>query len=99
MMVAGRAIPLWVAMFTMTTTWLGGGICPPMPLRNLHKETKTSVYLKEAEHGFLFFKVTVSQKTAICSEYYCYTIERMGIRCNFSSVFSRRVQILQANGV
>ncbi|UFJ43323.1 sodium:solute symporter family protein [Brevibacillus humidisoli] len=25
MMVAGRAIPLWVAIFTMTATWVGGG--------------------------------------------------------------------------
>ncbi|WP_337192740.1 sodium:solute symporter family protein [Halobacillus halophilus] len=25
MMVAGRSMPLWVAMFTMTATWVGGG--------------------------------------------------------------------------
>ncbi|PBB06496.1 sodium:solute symporter family protein [Salimicrobium humidisoli] len=25
MMVAGRAMPLWIAMFTMTATWVGGG--------------------------------------------------------------------------
>lgn len=26
MMVAGRAIPLWIAVFTMTATWVGGGL-------------------------------------------------------------------------
>ncbi|MEK1829674.1 hypothetical protein AAAC51_12875 [Priestia megaterium] len=25
MLVAGRSMPLWISMFTMTATWVGGG--------------------------------------------------------------------------